>query len=1426
MFSLLDRLWQWASSRGVQGRRSAGEVGKGWPEDRRRSLVKFVDRVPREVLVRGAMRVRAYTRALRYLDQHIRVQHAKRRLKGKRGTWTHGGVFRNDGANGTLPVLKPSELHQLQAIHRMLPDEPDGMVGLDVMRGASGVVATLKQRAWQHEHAEDWAGALEVYEQALQERELGFAMRSGGAACVTHPKLRSSGSGVAKGRGGNRDRDPMQARLAVVHVCGWQGSKVFFVSLLYDQMETAPLDAGGGGREGTRGGQRPSVERGVTREGVAGDADDEDRELDEDEWEEGEVERGMLHSLLELGHLEMLLHQASGMLNVMSKQHLSSLLLPVAVEASWRLQRWPLLKDLLQQCNTAGLDCGVFRPPQASGFGGSEVGEAAVALDELSGESRYQLALGQVMLCLHEGQAVAFKHALYKARADVMAGLGAASMESYRRAFPFLLRLHSLREVEQVFDINTMSDGHYQKGRTNRDQDRAQGSEEKLEALSALYWEGRLAAMPASLRQLAPVLAVRRAALELLGVEGLEAKNWLSLAKRARAAGQFAVSGAALRRAGRLGTCQARMEIEEAKLAHSREGVHRALLLLEPVETDVKDLRRLAQVDRARSHSEGRKGTSVHQRLTVAGGPFVEEEGNMIEDERLQIAKRLLLATYWTVEAGQKHGKVVVDRYKLALELRPGWEKGYFCLGQYMDLLFKSRIEELASRGGAASSTRGVVGRSSKRKGKNMEQGHQGYNLKGWETDEMAHRLAIETMENYAQSLKHGAKYIFQSMPRLLTLWFAIGFLSDPAEGGHRDVGGARSLRSANARAVASSRGKGGRHVSSALKTEVQKLKNLSSRLVSRAVHSIPPYMWYTALPQLTSRQGPNDLIFMCHPDEEIFNVIVDVLARVLQAHPSQAMWHLSSLPLSVNKTRRQAGAKIFQHTRQMLLKEGREHDATAIEDGKCLFEELKGLAEQPPPKDHRVTEETISIGRRMDLYRFIVPVQAALTVSLPRAPHKDTMHLNMDSKTRSTAGAGAAGAAGASAPSGPGQAEEAAVAGMVLHDPFPGGEVHIRSFYDRVQYMRSKAKPKKLSLKTVESGETVTFLCKRERDGDLRKDARLMEFNGMINRLLQRDPRGRARKLRLCTFSVICLSEDCGLLEWVQDTTGLRHLVVKAYQFSNIKSPSYPALKATMEEIQTQDSVHQMVYRERVLPILPPVFHRWFLLDFSEPTAWFEARTTFARQGSAAVWSSVGHVVGLGDRHGENILIHTESGECVHVDFDCLFDKGVTLQRPEIVPFRLTPNMVDGMGLCGYEGVFRRVMETCIGVLRGNREMLLSVLEPFLEDPTVGWGRSGRAQRADDLGGEGGVAHDDLHRESENEDAKRVLRVIKERLEGRYNLRLPPHAHRDKGSVKGGAEQGSDLPLSVQGQVHRLIMEATSQENLCQMYVGWMPWL
>jgi serine/threonine-protein kinase ATR len=67
-------------------------------------------------------------------------------------------------------------------------------------------------------------------------------------------------------------------------------------------------------------------------------------------------------------------------------------------------------------------------------------------------------------------------------------------------------------------------------------------------------------------------------------------------------------------------------------------------------------------------------------------------------------------------------------------------------------------------------------------------------------------------------------------------------------------------------------------------------------------------------------------------------------------------------------------------------------------------------------------------------------------------------------------------------------------------------------------------------------------------------------------------------------------------------------------------------------------------------------VFHEWFVEVFSEPSAWFSSRIAYSR--TSAVMSMVGHVLGLGDRHGENILFDETNGDTLHVDFNCLFDK------------------------------------------------------------------------------------------------------------------------------------------------------------------------
>ena len=72
--------------------------------------------------------------------------------------------------------------------------------------------------------------------------------------------------------------------------------------------------------------------------------------------------------------------------------------------------------------------------------------------------------------------------------------------------------------------------------------------------------------------------------------------------------------------------------------------------------------------------------------------------------------------------------------------------------------------------------------------------------------------------------------------------------------------------------------------------------------------------------------------------------------------------------------------------------------------------------------------------------------------------------------------------------------------------------------------------------------GRRYPFLCKPK--DDLRKDARMMELGGVLNRLLARRPATRKRQLKLRSFAVLPLSDDCGMVEWVEHTRGFRQIM------------------------------------------------------------------------------------------------------------------------------------------------------------------------------------------------------------------------------------------------------------------------------------------
>ena len=82
----------------------------------------------------------------------------------------------------------------------------------------------------------------------------------------------------------------------------------------------------------------------------------------------------------------------------------------------------------------------------------------------------------------------------------------------------------------------------------------------------------------------------------------------------------------------------------------------------------------------------------------------------------------------------------------------------------------------------------------------------------------------------------------------------------------------------------------------------------------------------------------------------------------------------------------------------------------------------------------------------------------------------------------------------------------------------------------------------------------------------DLRKDCRMMEFNAMISRLLKKDTASRRRQLHVRTYAVVPLNEECGLIEWMQGTIGLRHVLLHIYK----QRSTYTAARRVMKDAAT----------------------------------------------------------------------------------------------------------------------------------------------------------------------------------------------------------------------------------------------------------------
>lgn len=268
----------------------------------------------------------------------------------------------------------------------------------------------------------------------------------------------------------------------------------------------------------------------------------------------------------------------------------------------------------------------------------------------------------------------------------------------------------------------------------------------------------------------------------------------------------------------------------------------------------------------------------------------------------------------------------------------------------------------------------------------------------------------------------------------------------------------------------------------------------------------------------------------------------------------------------------------------------------------------------------------------------------------------------------------------------------------------------------------------------------------------------------------------------------MIPLAEDMGVIEFVPDVATMKS-VIHEQQKKLGKVPHDRKIFMKLDEAQKvvkanlatdENAMISLIHLfESICDEFPPVLHQWFIDQFSDPAFWYLARKSYTR--TAAVMSIVGYIIGLGDRHCENLLFFKRNGAVLHIDFDCLFEKGLSLPTPEIVPFRLTQNMVAAMGITGIEGTFRITSEVTGQILRDNEASLMNILETLIYDPLLDW--------------------------KTQENPQDHLRKVRRK-------------------IRGLLDEKEGLPMNIHGQVDVLIQEATSKDNLAQMYGGWAPYV
>ncbi|KAF7789400.1 hypothetical protein EIP86_000344 [Pleurotus ostreatoroseus] len=413
------------------------------------------------------------------------------------------------------------------------------------------------------------------------------------------------------------------------------------------------------------------------------------------------------------------------------------------------------------------------------------------------------------------------------------------------------------------------------------------------------------------------------------------------------------------------------------------------------------------------------------------------------EDQKLRVAKAFILRARWMFQSDRYEAGALLTFYKEANDLQE-WESGQFHWGNFQDKCFKALSE-------TDYFTQGI-------------------------------KMNLTTIKCYAKSIELGSKYIYETVPRLLTIWMDIGEKKFP-----NDYEGA----------------------------------NLShiSGIILRSFERSAKYKWYAAFRQMLSR--------IDHQNPEIWASLATMIKGILTEYSKQALWLLAAALHSKDRTRKERARAIVGASPSAIV-------AKSV----ALGERLIGLcgAHRPVKKDkggkvlkpdpYVMTQDFPGLVKLMPS-KLLIPIQESLVADIPPSYVDQAMHQPFP----------------VDAPMIQGALQPVFCVPAEIYGEHAG-------FTEEIIVMVSAAQPKKIGIHGSD-GNVYKFLAKSK--DDLRKDARLMDFDAILNKLLKSDSEARRRRLHIRTYGVVPLNEESGLIEWVPDSIPMRTIILEGYEARGI---------------------------------------------------------------------------------------------------------------------------------------------------------------------------------------------------------------------------------------------------------------------------------